>query len=141
MKITKNPACFSRTILIILVALTVIVFALFWLVGFDMPFFDNPKFNAPLLTDVVIYFVYLMLFLAIAAVVVSMSGWARRMMKSELLTIRLERQRIHAIWQDYLWICVRLRNMDIITQLTRVDIYPGTTLLARFLNKLVMILK
>lgn len=81
MKITKNPACFSRTILIILVALTVIVFALFWLVGFDMPFFDNPKFNAPLLTDVVIYFVYLMLFLAIAAVVVSMSGWARRMKK------------------------------------------------------------
>ena len=81
MKITKNPACFSRTILIILVALTVIVFALFWLVGFDMPVFDNPKFNAPLLTDVVIYFVYLMLSLAIAAVVISMSGWARRMKK------------------------------------------------------------
>lgn len=81
MNITKNPMRLSRIILVVLVALTVVVFGLFWLVGFNMPFIDDPKFNAPLLTDVVIFFVYLMLFLAIAAVVLSMSGWARRMEK------------------------------------------------------------
>ncbi len=81
MNITKNPMRLSRIILVVLVALTVVVFGLFWLVGFNMPFIDDPKFNAPLLTDVVIFFVYLMLFLAIAAVVLSMSGWARRMGK------------------------------------------------------------
>lgn len=81
MNITKNPMHLSRIILVVLVALTVVVFGLFWLVGFNMPFIDDPKFNAPLLTDVVIFFVYLMLFLAIAAVVLSMSGWARRMGK------------------------------------------------------------
>ncbi|MGM9703855.1 MAG: hypothetical protein ACI3YZ_09990 [Prevotella sp.] len=81
MNITKNPMRLSRIILVVLVALTVVVFGLFWLVGFNMPFIDDPKFNAPLLTDVVIFFVYLVLFLAIAAVVLSMSGWARRMGK------------------------------------------------------------
>lgn len=81
MNITKNPMRLSRIILVVLVALTVVVFGLFWLVGFNMPFIDDPKFNAPLFTDVVIFFVYLMLFLAIAAVVLSMSGWARRMGK------------------------------------------------------------
>ena len=81
MNITKNPMRLSRIILVVLVALTVVIFGLFWLVGFNMPFIDDPKFNAPLLTDVVIFFVYLMLFLAIAAIVLSMSGWARRMGK------------------------------------------------------------
>ena len=81
MNFTKNPARLSRTVLVVLVALTAVVFGLFWLVGFDMPFIDDPKFNAHLLTDVVIFFVYLMLLLALAAVVVSMSGWARRVRK------------------------------------------------------------
>jgi len=37
-----------------LMAVTVIVFALFMLVGFDTPYEENPKMNAPLLTDAVI---------------------------------------------------------------------------------------
>ena len=81
MKITKQPSRLSHTVLIVLVALSVVVFVAFWLVGFDMPFFGNPRFNAPLLTDLLIGFVYFMLLLAIATVAISMSGWARRMMK------------------------------------------------------------
>lgn len=81
MKITKQPSRLSHTVLIVLVALSVVVFVAFWLVGFDMPFFENPRFNAPLLTDLLIGFVYFMLLLAIATVAISMSGWARRMMK------------------------------------------------------------
>ncbi|MCI6120079.1 MAG: hypothetical protein MR717_12520 [Prevotella sp.] len=81
MKITKQPSRLSHVVLIVLVALSVVVFVAFWLVGFDMPFFENPRFNAPLLTDLLIGFVYFMLLLAIATVAISMSGWARRMMK------------------------------------------------------------
>ena len=81
MKITKQPSRLSHVVLIVLVALSVVVFVAFWLVGFDMPFFENPRFNAPLLTDLFIGFVYFMLLLAIATVAISMSGWARRMMK------------------------------------------------------------
>ena len=81
MKLNKQPSRLSHTVLIVLVALSVVVFVAFWLVGFDMPFFENPRFNAPLLTDLLIGFVYFMLLLAIATVAISMSGWARRMMK------------------------------------------------------------
>ena len=35
-------------------SLAVVVFALFFLVGYDMPFLENPDFNAPLFTDVLI---------------------------------------------------------------------------------------
>ena len=81
MKCMKNPTRLSHAVLVVLVVITVIVFAAFWLVGFNMPFMDDPRFNAPLLTDVVIAFVYLMLLLAIMAVVLKMSGWARRFFK------------------------------------------------------------
>ena len=81
MKCMKNPTRLSHAVLVVLIVITVIVFAAFWLVGFNMPFMDDPRFNAPLLTDVVIAFVYLMLLLAIMAVVLNMSGWARRFFK------------------------------------------------------------
>ena len=76
-----HPSRLSRIVLIVLVTVTVIVFSAFWLVGFDTPFFDDPKFNAPLFPDVVILFIYIMLFLAVTVVLVSMSGLARKMMK------------------------------------------------------------
>ena len=81
MKCMKNPTRLSHAVLVVLVVITVIVFAAFWLVGFNMPFMDDPRFNAPLLTDVVIAFVYLMLLLEIMAVVLNMSGWVRRFFK------------------------------------------------------------
>lgn len=51
-----------------LMAVTIIVFALFMLVGFDTPYEENPKMNAPLLTDAVII---LSLVLIIAAACVT----------------------------------------------------------------------
>ena len=51
-----------------LMAVTIIVFALFLLVGFDTPYEENPKMNAPLLTDAVLI---LSIVLTIAAVCVT----------------------------------------------------------------------
>ena len=81
MKCMKNPSRLSHAVLVVLVAITVVVFGAFWLVGFNMPFMDDPQFHAPLLTDLVIVFVYFMLFLAVVAVALSMSGWVRRFFK------------------------------------------------------------
>ncbi len=58
----------SQRILYILVGVAVVVFALFFLVGYDMPFDGNPDFNAPLFTDVLIVLMMLMPILAIAMV-------------------------------------------------------------------------
>ncbi len=60
----------SRTVLYALLSLTAVVFLLFFFaVGFQMPYVDNPRFNAPLLTDVLLVFVALLAGCSLAAVV------------------------------------------------------------------------
>ena len=44
----------SQRVLYLLIALTVMVFALFYFVAYDRPFADDPSFNAPLFTDVML---------------------------------------------------------------------------------------
>lgn len=59
----------SQRVLYVLVGIAAVVFALFFLVGYDMPFDENPDFNAPLFTDVLIGLMVVMLLLSLAAVV------------------------------------------------------------------------
>lgn len=61
----------SMRVFYVLTALCIAVFALFWLVGYERPFTDNPNFNAPLFTDAVIVLGYL-----ITATGVGISLWA-----------------------------------------------------------------
>lgn len=65
----------STRVLYALVALTVVVFGAFFLIGYDEPYAEDPSFNAPLLTDAVLVFIYLLTFiasaLAVGAVVVA----------------------------------------------------------------------
>ncbi|MGI6223426.1 MAG: hypothetical protein ACOYJG_07435 [Prevotella sp.] len=51
----------SQTILYVLVGLSMVVFILFWTVGFDRPSFDSPNFNDPVFTDALIVLMWLML--------------------------------------------------------------------------------
>lgn len=66
----------SQTILYIIVGLTILIFALFYLVGYNMQSVEDPSFNAPLLTDVLLIFMVLLLTVAavigIAAVIVGL---------------------------------------------------------------------
>ena len=57
----KSAEQVSQRIFYILIALAVLVFGLFFLVGYDMPFEENPDFNAPLFTDVLIGLMWLFL--------------------------------------------------------------------------------
>ncbi len=50
----------SIRVLYLLVAVVAVVFIAFGLIGFDRPYDDNPEFNAPLLTDVVLVLMYLL---------------------------------------------------------------------------------
>lgn len=52
-----------------LVGLAAVVFLLFYLVGYNMPYVFDPEYNAPLFTDVVIVFMYLMVAAGVAAAV------------------------------------------------------------------------
>ena len=68
----------SQRILYVLTAVTVLVFGLFYSVGFDRLFIDNPDFNAPLFTDVLLGLIYFMLFVAFAVGVCALVGESRK---------------------------------------------------------------
>lgn len=61
----------SQKIFYVLIGLTVIVFLLFFFVGYDMPFEENPDFIAPLFTDVLIVFMAMLFLLALVVIGVS----------------------------------------------------------------------
>ena len=61
----------SQRVLYLLISLTVLVFLLFYCVGYDHPFADNPSFNAPLFTDLLLIFMPLLALLALG-----LSIWA-----------------------------------------------------------------
>ena len=68
----KSAEQVSQRIFYILIALAVLVFGLFFLVGYDMPFEENPDFNAPLFTDALIGLMWLFLVGGIGLAIYSM---------------------------------------------------------------------
>lgn len=73
----------SGRVLLVLLVLSVAVFALFWLVGFNLPYLDDASFNAPLFTDLLLFFMYLLLVGAIAVAAVSAVRSLRRRDKGD----------------------------------------------------------
>lgn len=69
LRIKKGSDFDSQVIKYAIVGLAALVFALFWLVGYDRPFDDDPNFNAPLFTDLLLVTTMLLLIGAIAVAV------------------------------------------------------------------------
>lgn len=61
----------SRWVLYAFSALTTCLFALYYLVGYDQPYVENPDFNEPLLTTTLLFFMYTLL-----ATTVGIGVWA-----------------------------------------------------------------
>ena len=59
----------SQRLFYVLVGLCVVVFGLFFTVGYDMPYIFNPELNAPIFTGVVIYAMYVLFLLALACAI------------------------------------------------------------------------
>ena len=51
----------SKITLWVLIGITIVVMALFLLVGYDTPYEENPKFNDPQLTDLLIVWTYILI--------------------------------------------------------------------------------
>ncbi len=60
----------SQRVLYLLMGIVGIVFVLFFFVGFDRPYTENPDFNAPLFTDAVLLLGVLFLLLVVVLVLV-----------------------------------------------------------------------
>lgn len=73
----------STRILYILVGIAVVVFALFYLIGYNMPYMFDPTYNAPMFTDVVLWLLYLMTFITLCvAVAAVVKGYRNRSSES-----------------------------------------------------------
>lgn len=63
----------SRLVLYGIVVLTAVIFAAFFLIGYNHPYTDNPNYNAPLLTGTLIVYLYIALAVALVLVMVSVA--------------------------------------------------------------------
>ena len=69
---SKSTEQLSQRIFYVMIGVAVLVFGLFFLVGYDMPFEENPDFNAPLFTDVLILLMWIFLVGGVGLAVYSM---------------------------------------------------------------------
>ena len=67
----------SQRILYVLIGVIALVFVLFFSVGFYTPFAGDPSFNAPLFTDVLLIFMWILFGLVVFAMVLSLIHSAR----------------------------------------------------------------
>ena len=51
-----GTAALSQTVFYVLIAIATLLFALFYMVGYNQPYDENPDINAPLFTGAVIWF-------------------------------------------------------------------------------------
>ena len=68
----------SQRVFYCLLGLAALVFALFFLVGYDMPFEENPDFNAPLFTNVLLFLMWALFVLAFCLAVYSIVNSYRK---------------------------------------------------------------
>ena len=68
----KSAEQISQKVFRLMIGWAVLVFGLFYLIGYDLPFDENPDFNAPLFTDVLIFLMWLFLIGGVGLAVYSM---------------------------------------------------------------------
>ena len=68
----------SQRVLYVLMGLVTVIFMLFYLIGFDFPYEENPEFNAPLFTDAILWLTMALVGAAVALVVVKRIVDAKR---------------------------------------------------------------
>lgn len=55
----------STRVLYVMLAVIVLLFGAFFMIGYDVPFEDDPVFNAPIFTDTVLVFIYILVLVTV----------------------------------------------------------------------------
>lgn len=74
----------STRLLYALIGVAVVVFALFYLVGYDTPYIFDPDYKAPLFTGLLLVFIYLLVAVAVGVAAVSVWHGLKQRDKGEL---------------------------------------------------------
>ena len=81
----KQAERLSKQVFYGLIAIIIVIFSMFYLIGFHTPDWDNPNFNAPMFTNVLLIFMFLLLVGSIVIAGWSMFSSLRKRGKSEKL--------------------------------------------------------
>ena len=73
-----TAAQISGRIFYVLIGVSVLLFALFWIVGYDMPYYDNPDCSAPVFTSALIWFMLVLTFATLALAVLGAATGMRK---------------------------------------------------------------
>lgn len=96
----------STRVLYVLVALTVVVFGAFFFIGYDVPYEDDPTFNAPMLTDAVLIFIYVLVIAAVLIAVAAVVTGIRRGGRSDAVVNNIPASRISWATAALLALCM-----------------------------------
>ena len=92
----QPTARLANLVFYVLIGIAAVVFALFRLVGFDIPYDENPDYNAPLLTGVLIVFMLCLVAGALALAVWSYVRAARMSARENRVVNNVPARRIAA---------------------------------------------
>ena len=84
----------SQRVLYVIVGLSAVVFLAFYLIGYDVPFAGNTAFNAPMLTDVLLGFMWGLLVITVLASIVAVIRGIQRANGSEDVTNGISARKI-----------------------------------------------
>ena len=81
----KQTEKLSKRVFYGIVAIIIVIFSMFYLIGYHTPYWDNPDFNSPLLTNVLLAFMFLLLVCTVCLSVWSVVTSLKKRGKSERL--------------------------------------------------------
>nr|WP_308535732.1 hypothetical protein [uncultured Prevotella sp.] len=84
----------SQSVLYVTITSVVIVFVAFYLIGFNTPSIEDPAFNAPLLTDVLIYCGWLIFVFAVVTIALSVVKTIKMTSKSEVVVNKIPTRKL-----------------------------------------------
>lgn len=87
----------SQRIFYFIVGLGGVVFGLFFLIGYDMPFEENPDFVAPLFTDVLLSLMCLLLLVSVLLVIWAIVHTARSSQQDDEVSHGIRERRISQV--------------------------------------------
>ena len=98
----------SQRILYVMVGLVVAVFLCFYLIGFDEPFAADSSFNAPMLTDLLIGFMWFLFGIAVVAAGIAAVRSVRLARNNERLSNGVPARKIATIVYGTTFLCLVL---------------------------------
>ncbi len=81
----KQTEKLSKQVFYGIIALIVVVFSMFYLIGFHAPYWEDPDFNAPKMTNVMLVFMFLLFFVTICMAIWSVYSSLKKRGKGEKL--------------------------------------------------------